>query len=156
MRPILKKLFLGFTAVFVVLQFIRPEKNLSATPPGKDDFIVRLAPPPEVKTMLQNACYDCHSDNTRYPWYAEIQPNGWWLKSHIDDGKREFSFSGFGEYSPKKQATKIEALIDVISSRTMPLPSYTWVHRDAIFTEAQLKTLITWLESAQEKLEDEK
>jgi len=156
MTSLVKKLFLGSTAVFVVLQFIRPEKNISAAPPDKDDFIVRLAPPPEVKQMLQVACYDCHSDHTRYPWYAEIQPSGWWLKQHIDDGKREFTFSGFGAYSAKKQAKKIEAIIDVVSARTMPLPSYTWIHRDAIFTDAQLKTLATWLEGVQEKLADEK
>lgn len=152
----LKKILLGLAAVFIAIQFIRPEKNISATPPGKDDFIVRLAPPAEVKQMLVAACYDCHSDNTRYPWYAEIQPTGWWLKQHVDEGKNEFTFSSFGAYSAKKQATKIEALIDVIKARTMPLPSYTWVHRDAIFTDAQITTLTTWLEAAQEKLADEK
>jgi hypothetical protein len=152
----LKKILLGLVALVVVAQFIRPAKNLSPTSPGKDDFIVRLAPPPEVKAMLQNACYDCHSDNTRYPWYAEIQPAGWWLKQHVDDGNREFSFSGFGAYSAKKQAKKLSALIDVIGDRTMPLKSYTWIHRDAIFTDAQIKTLTTWLEAAQEKLDGEK
>jgi hypothetical protein len=152
----LKKILLGLAAVFVAIQFIRPEKNLSSAPPGKDDFIVRLAPPPEVKALLQNACYDCHSENTRYPWYAEIQPTAWWLKQHIDDGNREFSFSGFGAYSAKKQAKKLSALIDVIGDRTMPLKSYTWIHRDAIFTDAQIKTITTWLEAAQEKLDGEK
>lgn len=156
MTSLVKKLFLGSTAVFVVLQFIRPEKNVSAAPPDKDDFIVRLAPPPEVKKMLQVACYDCHSDNTRYPWYAEIQPGGWWLKQHIDDGKRELTFSSFGAYSAKKQAKKLSAIVDEIGGRTMPLKSYTWIHRDAIFTDAQLKTLTTWLEGVQEKLADEK
>ena len=156
MTSLVKKLFLGSTAVFVVLQFIRPEKNVSAEPPDKDDFIVRLEPPPEVKKMLQVACYDCHSDNTRYPWYAEIQPGGWWLKQHIDDGKRELTFSSFGAYSAKKQAKKLSAIVDEIGGRTMPLKSYTWIHRDAIFTDAQLKTLTTWLEGVQEKLADEK
>lgn len=152
----LKKILLGFALLFVAIQFIRPEKNLSSAPPGKDDFIVRLAPPPEISQLLRTACYDCHSDNTRYPWYAEIQPAAWWLKSHIDDGNREFSFSGFGSYSAKKQAKKLAVVIDVVSDRTMPLKSYTWIHRDAIFTDAQLKTLTTWLEAAQDKLADEK
>lgn len=152
----LKKILLSLAALFLVAQFIRPAKNVSTTPPGKDDFIVRLAPPPDVKAMLQNACYDCHSDNTRYPWYAEIQPAGWWLKQHVDDGNREFSFSGFGAYSAKKQAKRLSALIDVIGDRSMPLKSYTWIHRDAIFTDAQIKTLTMWLEAAQEKLGEDK
>jgi hypothetical protein len=152
----LKKIFLGLAALFVVAQFIRPEKNLSSAPPDKDDFVLRFAPPPEVKKLLEAACYDCHSANTHYPWYAEIQPTGWWLKRHVDEGKNEFNFSVFGSYSEKRQVKKMSALIDVISDRTMPLPSYTWIHRDAIFTEAQIKTLTTWLEAQQEKLGGEK
>ena len=151
-----KKTLIGLALVFVAIQFIRPEKNISAAPPGKDDFIVRLAPPPEVKRMLEVACYDCHSDNTRYPWYAEIQPSAWWLKSHIDEGRDNFNFSGFGAYSAKKQAKKLDALIDVISDHSMPLKSYTWIHRDAIFNDSQTKTLTTWLESVRDKLADEK
>ncbi|MCX6956168.1 MAG: heme-binding domain-containing protein [Verrucomicrobia bacterium] len=151
-----KKILLGLGLVLLVIQFVRPAKNLSSTPPGKEDFIVALAPPPEIKQMLQVGCYDCHSDNTRYPWYAEIQPSGWWLKQHIDDGKREFNFSTFGEYSAKKQGKKVEAIIDVVTDRSMPLKSYTWIHRDAIFTDAQIKALTTWLEGVQEKLGEEK
>ncbi len=151
-----KKILLGLAALLVVAQFIRPAKNISTTPPDKDDFIVSLAPPAEIKTMLQVACYDCHSDNTRYPWYAELQPGGWWLKQHIDDGKNEFNFSVFGGYSAKKKAKKLSALVDVIGDRSMPLKSYTWIHRDAIFTDAQIKTLTTWLEAQGEKLADEK
>lgn len=151
-----KKILLGFAVLFLALQLIRPTKNISTTPPGKDDFIVRLAPPPEVKQLLQTGCYDCHSNNTRYPWYAEIQPGGWWLRKHIDDGNREFSFSAFGSHSIKKQSARIDAMIDVISDHSMPLKSYTWIHRDAVFTDAQVKLLTTWLAAAQEKLEDEK
>lgn len=151
-----KKILLGLLAVFLVLQCIRPAKNISSAPPGKDDFLVRLAPPPEVKQMIFAACYDCHSHNTRYPWYAEIQPAGWWLKSHVDDGLREFNFSTFGEHSVKKQSSKLDAMIDVISDRSMPLKSYTWIHRDAIFTDTQIKTLTAWLEATRDKLEDSK
>ena len=151
-----KKILFGFAAVFVVIQFIRPEKNISTRPPGKDDFAVRLAPPSEIKHLFEVACYDCHSDNTRSPWYADIQPTGWWLKSHIDDGQAAFNFSAFGSYSAKKQAKKIDTLIDVISDRSMPLNSYTWIHRDAVFTDAQIKTITTWLESAQGKLAEDK
>jgi len=151
-----KKILLGLGLLFVVLQFIRPEKNVSSVPPGKEDFLVRLTPPPEVRHLLEVGCYDCHSDNTRYPWYANLQPAGWWLKSHIDDGKRELNFSSFGDYSAKKQAKKIDVILDVVGDRSMPLKSYTWIHRDAVFTDAQIKALTTWLEGVQEKLADDK
>lgn len=152
----LKKILIGFAILVVIVQFIRPEKNISTIPPGKEDMLVALGAPAEIKQMFQVACYDCHSSNTRYPWYAEIQPLGWWLKRHVDDGKLEFNFSAFGTYSAKRQKAKLETMADVIADRSMPLKSYTIIHKDAIFSDTQLKQLKTWLEAAQDKLEEEK
>lgn len=152
----LKKIFIGLVVLVLVGQFIRPEKNISTIPPGKEDMLVALAAPADIKQMFQVACYDCHSSNTRYPWYAEIQPLGWWLKRHVDEGKMEFNFSAFGTYSAKRQKAKLEAIADVVADRSMPLKSYTIIHKDAIFSDEQLKKLQTWLEDAQEKLEEEK
>lgn len=152
----LKKVLLGLALVFVAIQFVRPAKNLSTTPPGKDDFIVRFAPPPEVKKMLEVGCYDCHSNNTRYPWYAELQPTAWWLKRHIDEGKEQLNLSEFGAYTAREQGKKIDAIIDQTEMRGMPLKSYTWVHRDAIFTEAQVKAFVAWHETLKDKIDADK
>ncbi len=152
----LKRILLGVAIVGGVMQFFRPEKNISPTPPDKDDLLVALAAPANVKQMLQVACYDCHSSTTRYPWYAEIQPLGWWLRRHIDDGKLEFNFSAFGTYSAKRQKAKLETMADVVKDRSMPLKSYTIIHRDAIFDDAQVAKITKWLEAAQEKLDEEK
>lgn len=152
----LKKILIGLFVLFVAIQFIRPEKNLSAAPPAKDDLLVSLGAPPEVKHLMEIGCYDCHSSNTRYPWYAEVQPVGWWVKRHIDDARHEFNFSIFGSYSTKKKKTRLDDLSDAIKDRSMPLKSYTWIHRDAIYTEAQIKTLTDWIAAAQDKLDDEK
>lgn len=152
----LKKLLIGIAILVLVAQLIRPEKNISTVPPGKEDFLVSLGAPPEIRQTFQTACYDCHSSNTRYPWYAEIQPFGWWLKRHVDDGKTEFNFSAFGTYTAKRQKSKLEAISDVIGDRSMPLKSYTWIHRDAIFTDEQIKKLQAWLEAAQDKVDEEK
>lgn len=149
-----KKILLGLLAVVVVIQFFRPAKNLSAGP-AKTDLLVLHPAPPEVKRLLQVACYDCHSDHTRYPFYAEIQPVAWWLDWHVRDGKRELNLSSFGDLSPKKQGSRIEAMTDAIQSRAMPLKSYTLVHRDAIFTDAQVKLVNDWLESVRDKVAPE-
>lgn len=147
----LKKILLGLVVIVVALQFIRPEKNLAASPP-KTDLLALHPAPAEVKQMLQVGCYDCHSDHTRYPWYAEIQPLGWWLAQHVRDGKRELNLSGFGDLSAKRQAGKLEAMVDVIGRREMPLPSYTITHRDAVFTDAQIKQLTAWLDALRDKV----
>jgi len=146
-----KKILLGLLLVAVGLQFIRPEKNLSAAP-AKTDLLVLHAAPAEVRQMLAVGCYDCHSDHTRYPWYADIQPVGWWLAQHVNDAKRELNLSSFGELTRKRQATKLEEMVDVIDRRAMPLASYTLVHRDARFTAAQIKQLTTWLDALRDQI----
>jgi hypothetical protein len=150
----LKKILLGLVVIVVALQFIRPEKNLAAGTP-KTDLLALHPAPAEVKQMLQVGCYDCHSDHTRYPWYAEVQPLGWWLAWHVRDGKRELNLSSFGELTKKRQATKLEEMVDVIGRKEMPLKSYTITHRDAIFTDAQIKQLNTWLEDLRDKVAPE-
>jgi hypothetical protein len=150
-KPIVKKILLGLLVIAAGLQLVRPEKNLAPTP-AKTDLLVLHPAPPEVKQLLAVGCYDCHSDNTRYPWYAEIQPLGWWLAQHVRDGKRELNLSGFGDLTKKKQAGRLEEMVDVISRRAMPLESYTITHRDAVFTEAQIKQLNDWLEALRDKI----
>jgi hypothetical protein len=151
-----KKLFLGLVVVAGVLQFIRPDKNLSSILPGKNDLVTLYPPSPEVRRILETACYDCHSNHTRYPWYAEVQPVGWWLASHVNDGKGELNFSEFGTYPAKLQGSKMGKIADALTERSMPLKSYTWIHRDAIFTDAQNNLLIDWAEALQEKVEEGK
>lgn len=150
----LKRILLVLIVVLIGIQFIRPRKN-SGGPATSDDFIVRHTPPAEIKALLQTACYDCHSNTTRYPFYAEIQPVGWWLAKHIDDGKYALNLSEFGAYPVKKQLRKLGQMSQSLSDHEMPLPSYTWIHRDARLSEAQITTLTTWLDDLHDKLEGE-
>lgn len=146
------RLLLFLALVFAVVQAFRPAKNLGPATLGPDDFLVKHQAPPAVRQMFAAACYDCHSDRTRYPWYAEIQPVGWWLARHVDEGKEELNLSTLGAASPKKQARRTEAMLDEIQDGKMPLPSYTWTHHDARFTPAQQQELTAWLESVLAKL----
>jgi hypothetical protein len=150
----LKKILLGLLVVFVGLQFYRPAKNVSAAP-SPHDVLVKHPAPAEVSAVLKRACYDCHSNNTRYPWYAEVQPVRWWLDSHITDGKRHLNFSEFGTYTKKRAVDKFEETIDQVEQKLMPLPSYTWGHPEARLTPAEIKALVTWAEAGIERLEDE-
>lgn len=142
----------ALAVVFLALQFFRPGKNLGAASPR--DLLATHAAPPEVKQLLAVACYDCHSNRTRYPWYAEIQPLGWWLAQHVRDGKQALNFSEFAALSAKRKTSKLEACMDVLEAKEMPLPSYTLTHHDARFTDAQIATLVTWLEETVEGLDD--
>lgn len=108
--------------------------------------------PPTVKSILETACYDCHSNNTHYPWYAHIQPGGWWLAKHIRDGKDEINFSEFGSYSSRRQASKLRSIENSINDGTMPLYSYTLLHKDGRLTNDQKAQIIAWVNELKDSL----
>jgi len=139
-----KRIFLGVLVILAAIQFIRQPKNLSSTGPTTDDLIVRTDPAPEIRLLLETACYDCHSNSTKYPWYAKVQPVGWWLANHIKDGKRHLNFSTFGLLTPKRAANKLEQCADEVTEGSMPLASYKLVHPDARLTPAQQNLLSNW------------
>ncbi len=149
---IAKRILLVLVVIAVGLQFVRPEKNVSAQPPGKEDLLVAHPAPAPVKTLLEVGCYDCHSNTTRYPWYAEFQPLGWWLADHVQEGKASLNLSTLASLTPKAQGKKLNEMIDTIETRQMPLKSYTYTHRDAIFTDAQITALVAYLEDVRDKV----
>jgi hypothetical protein len=146
-----KQFLLGLIVVFIAIQFIRQPKNLGpASSPS--DIQVHHPSTPEVRQLLETACYDCHSNTTRYPWYAEVQPVGWWLASHIKEGKQHINFSEFDQLTPKRAAHKLEQCADEVTEGGMPLPSYKIAHPDARLTGAQRKLLVSWFDSIREKI----
>lgn len=147
-----KKLLFAFLFLFVVAQLIRPAKNLNAHP-QPDDIFAQQPASDEVRVLIEHSCYDCHSNNTRYPWYAEIQPVGWWLADHIKEGKAHVNFSEFGRYDAKRAARKLEQSSESIDDGSMPLASYSLIHRDARFTTEQKKKIMDWLDGIQERLQ---
>lgn len=147
----IRKIALGCVVLLAAAQLVRPEKNLSAAS-GPNDIAVKHPVPPKVLAVLHRACYDCHSNHTRYPWYAEVQPAGWWLNWHVSEGKRHLNFSEFGAYPAKRAGKKLDELIDEVEQHTMPLRSYTWVHRDARLTPEEVKLLTAWAEDLHDGL----
>ncbi len=138
-----KKILLGFLVLLLAIQFIRQPKNFDPAA-GPDDLIVRTAPDPEVRLLLETACYDCHSNRTRYPWYAEVQPIGWWLARHVKAAKEHVNFSTIGQLTPKRAARKLEACANEIIDGEMPLASYKLAHPAARLTPTQQKLLSDW------------
>ena len=140
---ILKKILIGLLVVLVVIQFFRPEKNIDESN-HLEAFLQETQPPTEVAAIMKTACYDCHSNHTVYPWYAEVAPVSFWLNDHIEHGKGHLNFSEWATYSKKKRDHKLEELIEEVEEDEMPLQSYTWVHGDAKLTNAQKEALYDW------------
>nr|WP_294791066.1 heme-binding domain-containing protein [uncultured Mucilaginibacter sp.] len=138
-------------AIIIGIQFIRPEHNVTRQTTETD--INQILPLPErLKSILKRSCYDCHSNTTRYPWYAEIQPFGWWLAGHIKEGKEELNFNEFGNYSPRKQQSKLKAIANSVEDRTMPLGSYTLIHPNARLSATEKTMVITWMQNMRDSL----
>lgn len=152
-RSIIKAVSMGLLAIFAGMQCIRPEKNEGVAGQAQSDLFARHNAPPDIRKLMENACYDCHSNRTRYPWYAEVQPGGWLLAKHVRDGKRLVNFSEFGELSPTRAKRQLEACIDEIEEGEMPLESYTWIHHEARLTEDQVRAIVAWMEIVVEDLE---
>ncbi|GGF14539.1 heme-binding protein [Flavobacterium limi] len=102
--------------------------------------------PKNVQTILQTSCYDCHSNNTQYPWYSYIQPARSFMEGHIREGKENLNFSQWGSYSKRKQENKLDRILKEIKANEMPLSSYTLIHKDAVLTAVQKEQLTNWIE----------
>lgn len=140
---IIKTILLVLLVVFIIAQFFRPEKNEGST----EDFTAFLQdtnPPENVKYVLTETCFDCHSNHTRYPWYDRITPVNFWLAEHIEDGKKHFNISLWNDYSTKKKDHKFEELIEMVEDKEMPLESYTYTHQEAKLTDEQIAAVVDW------------
>ena len=129
--------------IFVLIQFYRPEKN-SSQGDHTAVFMTETNPPEEVKSILVKACYDCHSDNTVYPWYNNIAPVSYWLADHVKHGKGHLNFSAWEEYDTKKKDHKLDEVIEMVEAGEMPLKEYTWTHEEARLTAVQRQAIIEW------------
>jgi hypothetical protein len=150
----LKKFALIILLVFLIIQFFRPEKNISAQDQPQA-LKKRYVIPAPVETYLKKACFDCHSNNTRYPWYAEVQPVAWYLAHHVQEGKGELNFDEFLNYPLKKQDHKLEEVIETQEEGTMPLTSYLLMHHDAKLTSAQKKEIIDWVTLTRQEIKSQ-
>jgi len=145
MKRFLKIFFLTILIALLLFQFYpKPKKNISAAINPNDISLVHHVPP-DVLQLLKTSCYDCHSNNTVYPWYASVQPVAMWLGNHIDEGKEELNFSEFGSYSIRRKYKKLEEINEQVKEGEMPLSSYTIIHRDAKMNESQKLLLANWV-----------
>jgi hypothetical protein len=138
-----KKIMLFLLLAFIVIQFIHPKPNKAS---GAQPYAISqsFSIPDDVKSILHKACNDCHTNNTRYPWYSNIQPADWWLTNHIKEGKAHLNFDEYTNHNLRYQYHKLEETIDLVKENGMPLNSYTWIHKDAILTVSEKEKLVNW------------
>lgn len=146
-----RKVLIGLIALLLVIQFIRIDKTVEPVNP-ETDFITTTSAGPEVASILKDACYDCHSNQPRFPWYTNVAPFSWWIAHHIDEGKHELNFSEWATYSEKRRNHKLEECLEMVEEGEMPMASYTWMHREAKLTDAQKLQLVEFLRAVKSRI----
>ncbi|PYF74630.1 heme-binding domain-containing protein [Pedobacter nutrimenti] len=150
----IKKILLGLLVILIMIQFIHPARNKSGQG-MPNDISKMVAMPGDVRGILKKACYDCHSNNTDYPWYTYIQPMHWFMNYHIQSGKEELNFNEFGAYTPRRQQSKLRSIENSLKDGSMPLSSYTLIHRNAILSEAEKSLIINWVQTSKDSFKKE-
>jgi len=146
-----KKILLVSGILFIVLQFIRPVHNKSGQILTTDISKV-ITIPDTVLNVLKNACYDCHSNNTDYPWYSNIQPMAWLMAHHIKQAKNQLNFSEFGTYSQRRKLSRLDGIANSIKDDIMPIKSYKIMHKSAQLSAGEKSLLINWAQQSTDSL----
>jgi len=146
------KIIIILIVVLILIQFIRPARNngLAATP---QDITHYVQVPDTVMHILQRSCYDCHSNHTVYPWYANINPLGLWLDNHVADGKRAINFSDLSKFDARKLDHRLKDIAEDVESGDMPLASYTLIHTYARMSKNEIKTIKDWTLDARKEMD---
>lgn len=133
-------------AVLILIQFIRPEKNLGELH-TETDFMLVSEVPDNLTSIFLNSCYDCHSNHTRYPWYSNVAPISWYLNKHVEEGKAHLNFSSWGIMDKAQKVTQLDQICEECTHGSMPLNSYLLIHRSSKLNEQDIKSICDWTES---------
>ena len=152
MRRWLRYLAWALLAAFLVIQFFQPERNIHEGPAAAS-ITKQMVVPANVLSMLKSSCFDCHSNNTAYPWYFKIQPAAWFMAGHIEDGKAALNFDEFGNYSRRRQINKLKSIAHEVEDGEMPLWSYTLIHSHARLSSDRRKIIIDWANQRRDELD---
>lgn len=140
--------------LFVGAQVFRPDRT-NPLVDARQTLSANTRMTPEVESILRRSCGDCHSSETVWPWYSNVSPASWFLKRHVDDGRRELSFSVWATYSKRKRERKLHEMCEQAESGEMPLKSYLLLHPEARLTEADRRVLCEWTKQEEERQTEE-
>ena len=148
---VLRYILYAIIAIFFLIQFI-PSDLPANDEDVSNDLIHVENPPNEVAVILKKACYDCHSNQTRYPWYSYVAPISWLVSSDTKVGRGELNLSDWAELSKRKKIKTLTDISEEVEKRNMPLKVYTVIHRDAILSDEEIKTISDWTKNVSNQI----
>lgn len=151
MKKFLKILVIILFAVFVIVQFIQPDRT-NPRIVQSETLETSTQITESVKAIFERSCNDCHTNNTNYPFYSNISPFSWLLAEHIKEGRESLNFSTWNTYETSRKRRKLDEICEQAEDKEMPLPSYLWIHWNAKLTAEDVKVLCDWVETEKERL----
>lgn len=146
-----RKIAIVALIILIIMQFFTIDTSVPEYDQKADFFNTHIATV-EMQSLIESACYDCHSYQSKYPWYSNVAPISWWLEDHIEDGRKHLNFSRWSEYDFKKADHKLEETVEMLEEKEMPLQSYTLLHSEANLTAEQRENLIIWFKAQRDYL----
>lgn len=141
------KIILGIVvAALIIMQFFQPDFNVQKSNSEENLFEQRNVPK-DVQTVLKNACFDCHSNQTERPWYSYVAPVSYFLASDVHEARDHMNFSEWGTYSPVEAHDKANHICKMVKEGKMPLKAYTLMHSEARLSDQQVNLLCNWVDS---------
>jgi len=147
-RKIFRFVGIGIVIFLIVAQFFPIEKTNPKSDPSLD-FLTITDPSKNIAENIKGSCYDCHSNEVRYPWYTDVAPVSWWVKSHIENGRKHLNFSLWGQYDEEKKNHKLDECVFYVEKNWMPLLSYKFAHPSSKLSVDQREELIVFFRSLQ-------
>ena len=137
----------GLLVVLGVSQLVPIDRSNPPSDPGRD-ITARLSPPPPVAAAFERSCRDCHSYQTRWPWYSRVAPISWVVAEDVKDGRRNLNFSEWAAYDQSRAAAKLQDICDEVTSGDMPDFKYTLIHRQAVLSPQEVSAICDWAKTA--------
>ena len=152
LKKIVKVIVIVLAVGFVIIQFIRPDRN---NPPivQAETLEASTVVPPDVAMVLSRSCADCHTNKTTFPWYSNIAPFSWVLMDHVNEGREHLNLSVWNTYDTRRKLKRLEEICEQVESGEMPLPSYLWIHYDAAMKPGEAEMICSWVKAERSKIE---
>ena len=144
---------LAITLILLIgAQFVRADRTNPASRP-EASLLNQKTTPPAVRAILDRSCRDCHSNDTRWPWYSRVAPISWFLLQHVNGGRDRLNYSRWTSYDSDDQDKFLNGMCSLTKKGRMPVSSYLWIHRDAKLSDADIKTLCAWTDKMRDTLQ---
>jgi hypothetical protein len=133
--------------VGLAIQVMRPARTNPATDPTRT-IAAHVAVPAAVQAIVARSCVDCHTNDTRWPWYSGVAPISWFVIGHVNDGRRVLNFSDWSTHGQRAPGPPLDKVCKEVQSGGMPLSSYLLIHQDARLSPDDISVLCAWANQA--------